>query len=85
LPLLWDQVAGGEGADEFLRAFRAGAGAEPDCTAALSYDAVRLLLAAIRRAGLNRALIRDALRELSPWPRSAGIRPDTTRVRCPSA
>jgi ABC-type branched-subunit amino acid transport system substrate-binding protein len=41
-----------------------------DYAAAHTYDAVRLLIAAIRRAGLNRAAICDALRELSP---TAGI------------
>ena len=37
-----------------------------DYAAAHTYDAVRLLIAAIRRAGLNRAAIGDALRDLSP-------------------
>ena len=41
-----------------------------DYAAAHTYDSVRLLIAAIRRAGLNRAAIGDALRELSP---TAGI------------
>jgi len=38
-----------------------------DFAAASTYDAVHLLVAAIRKAGLNRARIGDALRELSPW------------------
>jgi hypothetical protein len=37
-----------------------------DYAAAHTYDAVQLLVAAIRSAGLNRAAIGDALRELSP-------------------
>jgi branched-chain amino acid transport system substrate-binding protein len=37
-----------------------------DYAAAHTYDAVQLAVAAIRRAGLNRAAIGDALRELSP-------------------
>jgi len=39
----------------------------PDYAAAHTYDAVRLLVAAIRKAGMNRARIRDALKELSPF------------------
>jgi branched-chain amino acid transport system substrate-binding protein len=39
----------------------------PDYTAALTYDATRLLLEAIRRGGLNRAHIREAIVHLSPW------------------
>ncbi len=40
--------------------------ADFDYAAAHTYDAARLLIAAIRRAGLNRAEIGDALRENSP-------------------
>jgi hypothetical protein len=38
-----------------------------DYAAAHAYDATRLLVAAIRKAGLNRARIRDAIQELSPY------------------
>ena len=44
----------------------------PDYTAALTYDATRLLVEAIRRAGPNRARIREALTQLSPWSGIAG-------------
>jgi branched-chain amino acid transport system substrate-binding protein len=44
----------------------------PDFAAAQAYDATRLLITAIRKAGLNRARIRDAVRELSPWQGVAG-------------
>ena len=44
----------------------------PDYAAAQAYDAVSLLVAAIRKAGLNRARIRDALAETSPWHGQAG-------------
>ena len=44
----------------------------PDFAAAGTYDAVQLLVAAIRQAGLNRARIGDALRALSPWDGAAG-------------
>lgn len=47
-------------------------GGQPDCTTAQSYDAVRMLIEAIRKAGLDRALIRDALEELSPWTGISG-------------
>jgi ABC-type branched-subunit amino acid transport system substrate-binding protein len=50
----------------------------PDFAAACTYDAVHLLVAAVRKAGLNRARIGDALRELSPWDGAAGtVRWDT--------
>jgi len=39
----------------------------PDYAAASTYDALNLLIAAIRRGGLNRAKIADALGELSPY------------------
>ena len=41
-------------------------GEPPDGAAAHSYDAVRLVAAAVREAGLNRARIRDAVRSLVP-------------------
>lgn len=53
---------------EFTRRF----GRSPDYLAAHTYDAVNLLVAAVRRSGLNRARIRDALRALSPWPGVSG-------------
>lgn len=54
----------GEFRDRFARA--------ADCTTVQAYDAARLLIAAIRRAGTNRVRIRDALQALSPWPGAAG-------------
>jgi branched-chain amino acid transport system substrate-binding protein len=71
-PLLWDPSAAGRRSEEFAREFRRRFGVEPDYTAAHTYDAVHLLIAAIRRAGLNRARIRDAVRELSGWPGVTG-------------
>jgi branched-chain amino acid transport system substrate-binding protein len=44
----------------------------PDYAAYHAYDAARLLIAAIRRAGLNRAQIRAALAESSPWEGVSG-------------
>jgi ABC-type branched-subunit amino acid transport system substrate-binding protein len=57
---------------EFTRRFREGFQRSPDYAAAQTYDATRLLLQAIHRAGLNRARIRDALVELSPWKGANG-------------
>ncbi|MHC4112517.1 MAG: ABC transporter substrate-binding protein [Planctomycetota bacterium] len=51
----------------FEKIFTSRFGHRPDYLAAHSYDTVNLLIAAIRKAGLNRARIRDAVRELSPW------------------
>ena len=44
----------------------------PDDSAAHGYDAVRLVAEALRRAGLNRAQVRDAVRALAPWPGVSG-------------
>ena len=44
----------------------------PDYAAASTYDALNLLIAAIRRGGLNRAKIGDALGALSPYPGVTG-------------
>ena len=59
-------------ASEFAEAFRSRCGREPDYLAAASYDSVRLTIGAIRQAGLNRARIRDAIAEVSPWHGTGG-------------
>jgi branched-chain amino acid transport system substrate-binding protein len=64
LPMLTE---GSEATPDFVRAFQQRYGVIPDYAAAHGYDATCLLVAAIRRSGLNRARIADALRELSPW------------------
>ncbi|MHC4643647.1 MAG: ABC transporter substrate-binding protein, partial [Planctomycetota bacterium] len=53
--------------DSFEQKFTSRFGYQPDYLAAHTYDTVNLLVAAIRKGGLNRARIRDAVRELSPW------------------
>jgi branched-chain amino acid transport system substrate-binding protein len=63
-PLLYQPQAASAG---FARTFRVRFGRPPDFAAAYTYDAVRLVVAAIDRAGLNRARIGDAVRALSPW------------------
>ena len=78
-PLLWQPSVTGERSVEFARRFQQQFGIYPDYTAAYTYDAMNLLIAAIRRAGLNRVLIRDAIRILSPFPGVTGtIRWDPT-------
>jgi branched-chain amino acid transport system substrate-binding protein len=64
LPLLFDP---GRAAPGFVAAYRERFGGDPDWLAAHAYDGARLLVAAVRRAGLNRVRIQDALRGLAPW------------------
>ena len=69
LPVIVDP---GENWPAFEDTFRKRFQRNPDFAAAGTYDAVQLLVAAVRRAGLNRARIGDALRALSPWDGVAG-------------
>ncbi len=62
----------GPGYEKFVAAYRTRFQQEPDFAASNTYDAARLLVAAIDRGGLNRVRIRDALRQLSPWEGVAG-------------
>ncbi len=57
----------------FEQKFLARFGRFPDFAATQTYDAVCLLIQAIQKAGLNRALIRDAIRELSGWEGANGV------------
>ncbi len=66
-PLLWHPSTAGKRSERFARRYRDRFAAAPDYTAAYTYDATNLLVAAVRQAGLNRARIRDAVRTLSPW------------------
>ena len=50
----------------FQAKFGARWGRAPDYTAAYAYDGANIVIAAIRKAGLNRARIGDAVRALSP-------------------
>ena len=58
--------------DAFAAAYQRRWGAAPDEPAVNGYDAVRLVVAAIRGSGLNRARIRDAVRALAPWNGAGG-------------
>jgi len=62
-PLLYTP---GKESDSFEEEFACRFGNRPDYLAAHTYDSVSLLIAAIRKAGLNRPRICDAVRELSP-------------------
>ncbi len=57
---------------EFARAFNARFGREPDYAAACAYDAVRVVVAAVRKTGLNRSRIRDAMAGLTPYAGASG-------------
>jgi branched-chain amino acid transport system substrate-binding protein len=71
-PLLWDRESIGAPAEVFAEGFEERTGLEPDYAEAFAYDSVRLLLAAIEDAGLNRARIGDAIQALSSWSGAGG-------------
>ncbi|MGB5476605.1 MAG: ABC transporter substrate-binding protein [Thermoanaerobaculia bacterium] len=73
LPLLFDSEGDGCEAESFARTFQERTGARPDWAAAHTYDATRLLIESIRQSGLNRAAIRQAIVELTPWCGVTGI------------
>ncbi len=56
----WARAAGAD-REAFERKYRERAGSAPSATAAEAYDALRLLAAALRESGPNRARLRDAL------------------------
>jgi branched-chain amino acid transport system substrate-binding protein len=69
-PLLYVAKDGAE--KKFAAEFTARYKCPPDYAAAGTYDAVTLVVAAVRKAGLNRARIHDALRGLSGWKGGLG-------------
>lgn len=58
---------------DFHNEFVARYGHEPDYAAAHAYDAANLLITSIRKAGLNRARILDAMRAQSPYTGVTGV------------
>lgn len=56
---------------EYRRLYREEVGEDPDPVALFGYDAASLVIAAVERAGLNRARIRDALARIE-FPGIAG-------------
>jgi branched-chain amino acid transport system substrate-binding protein len=71
-PLLFVPRPADTNTSRFLNRFSAEHHHPPDYAAALTYDATRLLIEAIRRAGPSRARIREALLRLSPWQGVSG-------------
>jgi branched-chain amino acid transport system substrate-binding protein len=85
-PLLFNPEPADADCARFMNRFKAEHQRMPDNTAALTYDATRLLLDAIRLAGPSRARIRETLTRLSPWRGITGeIRFDGTgqNIRAP--
>jgi branched-chain amino acid transport system substrate-binding protein len=68
----WVPAGSGTGEEALASSYERRWGEPPDEEACRGYDAVRLVAAAVRQAGLNRALIRDAIRDLSPWSGACG-------------
>jgi ABC-type branched-subunit amino acid transport system substrate-binding protein len=62
----------GEITPEFRARFLKRYSRSPDVLAASGYDAVTVLAAAIRKAGLNRSRIRDAIAALPPYRGASG-------------
>jgi branched-chain amino acid transport system substrate-binding protein len=62
----------GDATPAFRGKFAARFGRQPDYSAACTYDAVRVVVAAIRKAGLNRARIRDAIAAQPPYDGAGG-------------
>jgi len=58
---------------EFRQRYQKLYGAEPGFGGAEAYDAVRILAAALRRSGPNRARVRDALAGISGFPGASGV------------
>jgi branched-chain amino acid transport system substrate-binding protein len=56
----------------FTKAYEQRYGVTPDYAAACGHDAVALLVQAIRRSGLNRSRIRDALAAIEHWVGAGG-------------
>jgi ABC-type branched-subunit amino acid transport system substrate-binding protein len=78
---------------EFERAYRTRYGAAPTPVAALSYDAVNLVVAALRSSGLNRAGVRDAVAAASgfvgvtgaiSWDNGGGNRAEPVLLALPA-
>jgi len=72
LPLPEPMPAGDPVAVEFISRFQDAVGHPPDWAAVNTWDAIRLVVSAIRTAGLNRARIRDAIAGIGPWAGLSG-------------
>jgi branched-chain amino acid transport system substrate-binding protein len=65
--------AAGERWTRFEEAYRQRYEQAPDATAAYGYDGARFVVEAIRKVGLNRVLIRDAMFERTTFPGVTGV------------
>jgi branched-chain amino acid transport system substrate-binding protein len=66
-------VGASSASGDFVRRYQARTGRAPSPAAAEAYDAVRLIAAGVRRAGPNRARLRDELARISPYSGVSGI------------
>jgi branched-chain amino acid transport system substrate-binding protein len=58
---------------DFVRKYKAKYGAAPDALATLAYDATRIMLEAIRRAGTDKPdAVRDAMAKITDFPTVSG-------------
>jgi len=58
---------------QFVQDFRAAYGEDPETYASHAYDGMMMVIEATERAGLNRALIRDALVAMNPYHGVTGL------------
>jgi branched-chain amino acid transport system substrate-binding protein len=58
---------------DFAARFKRRHGHPPDYAAQHAYDAMRMVLAAVGKAGLDRAAVREALLGLSPYEGVSGV------------
>jgi branched-chain amino acid transport system substrate-binding protein len=72
VPRLWPDSKANEPVTAFTQRFKKRFARHPDYTAAHTYDAVNILITAIRQAGLDRTRIRDAIRDLPPYSGVSG-------------
>lgn len=59
--------------ENFEQRYRARTGIRPSLTAAQAYDAVRIIAAALRQAGPNRARLRERLAAVAGFPGGSGV------------
>lgn len=64
---LWDPRRDDPALDRFRRRYRERFGEGPDAMAAHAYDGMNLIIESVRRAGLNRTRIRDAMSDLEEY------------------
>ena len=70
----WDPRSLGQNTEDFFKHYVEEFQYEPNGTAALTYDAVRMLLLAMQQQGsVNPAAIRDGLLQLEPHPGVGGL------------